>query len=169
MMKHPTMTVLVTAVTLLAMSGFLSPAMALEEFFTGKLRGGNETPVTLSTAGSGIFDAQLDASETSLTFFLVYSGLEGGTVVGAHIHLGQPGITGGIVIHFCGTGGKPACPASPGTVSGTVTAADVVAVAAQGIGAGEFSEVVRALRKGDAYVNVHTTTYPGGEIRGQVQ
>jgi len=169
MKTHSTITALVTAAALLVMSGLPSPAMAVEEFFSAKLRGGNETPVTLSTTGSGFFGAQLDASETSLAFLLVYSDLAGGSVIAAHIHLGRPAITGGIVIHFCGTGGKPACPASPGQVSGMVTAADVVAVPAQGIAAGEFSDVIRAIRKGDAYVNVHTTTFPGGEIRGEVQ
>ena len=113
--------------------------------------------------------AGLGSAETSFSFALDYTNLEGGTVTGAHIHLGRPGITGGIVIHFCGSGGKPACPSSPAIVSGTVTAADVVAVASQGIAAGEFAEVVRAMRRGDTYVNVHTTTYPSGEIRGQVQ
>jgi hypothetical protein len=169
MLKHPVMTALVTAAALLAMSGILSPAMALEEFFSAKLRAGNETPFTLSTPGSGVLGLQLDPSETSLTFLLVYSDLVGGTVIGAHIHLGQPGITGGIVIHFCGTGGKPACPASPGQVAGTVTAADVVAVPTQGIAAGDFAAVIRAMRKGDTYTNVHTTTFAGGEVRGPIQ
>ena len=73
------------------------------------------------------------------------------------------------MIHFCGTGGKPACPASPGFVSGVVTSTDVVAVAAQGIAAGDFAKVIRAMRKGDAYVNVHTGVFPGGEIRGQIE
>ncbi len=163
------MTTLVTAVALLILASVVSPAGAVDEFFAAKLRGANETPVGVSTQGSGVFGAQLDGAETQLTFALFYSSLEGGTVVGAHIHLGQPGITGGIVIHFCGTGGKPACPASPATVSGIVTSIDVVAATPQGIAPGEFAEVVRALRKGDAYVNVHTSTYPGGEIRGQVQ
>jgi len=168
MMKRPKITALVTTVALVAMSSAFSPAVAVEEFFGAKLRSGSETPVTLSTAGSGVFAAQLDSSETSLSFLLDYSGLEGGTVTAAHIHLGQAGITGGIVIHFCGTGGRPPCPSS-GIVSFVVTAADVVAVPAQGIAAGEFAEVIRAMRKGDAYVNVHTTTFPGGEIRGQIQ
>ena len=73
------------------------------------------------------------------------------------------------MIHFCGSGGKPPCPPSPGTVSGVVTAADVVAVPTQGIAAGEFAEVIRAMRKGDTYASVHTTTFPTGEIRGQIQ
>ncbi len=48
-------------------------------------------------------------------------------------------------------------------------AADVMAVTAQGIVAGEFAELVRAVRAGATYVNVHTPTYPGGEIREQIR
>ncbi len=170
MRKRPKITALVTGVALVATSSVFSPAVALEEFFAAKLRPGNEAaPVTLATAGSGVFGALLDPSETSLSFELHYNDLEGGTVTQAHIHLGQPAISGGIVIHFCGSGGKPACPSSAGVVTGIVTAADVVAVAAQGVAAGDFAKVIRAMRKGDTYFNVHTAGFPSGEIRGQIQ
>src|SRR5437879_2193524 len=96
--------------TLLAISVLLAmssaPALAAEEFFSAKLRGGNETPVTISTTGTGVFAAELDSGETTLNFLLAYDLLQGGNPTAAHIHLGQPGITGGIVIHLCGTGGK---------------------------------------------------------------
>lgn len=159
--------VVLMAPVVLAMTA--SPAVALEEFFVAKLRGAEETPAGVSTAATGLFGAQLDSSETSLMFALLYSGLEGGSVTAAHIHLGRPAITGGIVIHLCGSGGKPICPAPPATVSGAVSAADVVAVGGQGLAAGEFAEIVRAMRQGDVYVNVHSTSYPGGEIRGQIK
>jgi len=166
MIKLPKITAPVTAVALVAMSSVFAPAVA-EEFFAAKLRGGNETPVSLSTGGSGVWGALLSDDETSLTFELRYRGLEG--LTGAHIHLGRPGITGGIVIHFCGTGGKPACPPSPAVVTGVLTAADVVALSTQGIAAGDLPAVLEAMRKGDTYVNVHTATFPGGEIRGQIE
>ena len=41
--------------------------------------------------------------------------------------------------------------------------------AGQGLAAGEFNELVRAIRAGATYVNVHTTGYPGGEIRAQLE
>jgi len=62
----------------------------------------------------------------------------------------------------------PACPAS-GKVTGTVTATDVIGPAAQGIAPGEFAEALRALRAGMTYANVHSTKFPGGEIRGQIK
>ena len=85
----------------------------------------------------------------------------------AHIHFGQRGVNGGVSAFLCGGSGTP-CPAS-GTVEGTITAANVVGPAAQGIAPGEFAELLRAMGLGVTYVNVHTTpTYPGGEIRGQI-
>ena len=167
MLKQLTMTALVTFVALLAMSGLPSPAVAVEEFFAAELKGSSETPVTVSTSGTGLFAAQLNAAETALSFIVVYSGISS-AVNASHIHLGRPGITGGVIIPLCG-GAKPACPASPGSVTGVVTAADVGAVAAQGIAAGDFAAVIRAMRRGDTYANVHSTTYPGGEIRGAIQ
>ena len=128
--------------------------------------------MTLETAGTGVFGALLDANETSLQFLLNYSSLEGGeagTVSMAHIHIGRPGLAGGVVVHLCGTGGTAACMPSPGSVSGVITSANVVAVPLQGVAVGDFGKLIDALRRGDAYVNVHNATYPTGEIRGQIK
>jgi hypothetical protein len=54
-------------------------------------------------------------------------------------------------------------------VIGTIIASDVLAIAAQGLAAGDLAAVVRAIRAGFAYVNVHTTVFPSGEIRGQIR
>jgi hypothetical protein len=45
----------------------------------------------------------------------------------------------------------------------------VIGPAGQGVAAGEFAEVLQAIRAGAAYANVHTTNFPAGEIRGQVE
>ena len=87
----------------------------------------------------------------------------------AHVHLGRPGITGGVSFFLCGGGGQPACPTgTSGTVTGTVTAANVLGPAGQGIAAGEFNKVIQAMRAGATYANIHTTLFPGGEIRGHI-
>ena len=70
---------------------------------------------------------------------------------------------------LCGGGSKPApCPNISGTVTGTVTAGDIMGPAGQGVAAGEFLEAIGAMRAGSAYANVHTTVYAPGEIRGQI-
>ena len=38
----------------------------------------------------------------------------------------------------------------------------------QGITAGQFDELLRAIRNNTTYVNVHSSLYPGGEIRAQL-
>jgi hypothetical protein len=50
-----------------------------------------------------------------------------------------------------------------------LTGADVVALPSQAVAAGEIGEVVRAIRAGKTYANVHTSTYPSGEVRGQIK
>src|SRR5436190_1716842 len=62
----------------------------------------------------------------------------------------------------------PFCPAE-GTVTGTIVAAQVLTVAGQGIDAGEFDELVAAIRAGVTYANVHSVLFPPGEIRGHIR
>ena len=135
--------------------------------FHASLNGYHETP-SISTQAFGEFDATL-VDPATLHFVLTYSGLEGGNAAVAHVHFGQVGFPGGVSFFLCGGGGKPACPASTAaTIEGDVTAADVVGPAAQGIAAGQFDEIVSAMQAGQAYANVHTATFPSGEIRGQI-
>jgi len=143
--------------------------------FRVQLSGYEETPLTLSTPGSGQFKARIRDHDTAIEFELSYQDLES-TVTQAHIHLGRPAITGGIVLFLCtNLGNAPTtvptpqgCPPAPATIRGRLTALDVVAQAAQGIASGEFAEVIRAIRAGATYANVHTTGRPGGEIRGRI-
>jgi hypothetical protein len=130
------------------------------------LDGYQETP-SISTAAAGDFSAQIDAA--TIRFTLRWTGLEGGNASAAHLHLGQKHTSSAVIAWICGGGGKPACPTGNGTVEGTIVASDVQAIAAQGIAAGEFAELVRAIRAGAVYVNVHNATYAGGEIRGQLR
>lgn len=102
-------------------------------------------------------------------------------VTQSHIHFGRPALSGGIVLFLCantppitppaGVPTPPPYPAAPATVTGTLTAADVIPLPLQGIdsGAAGFAEMLTAIRAGAAYANVHTTRYPSGEIRGRLQ
>ena len=128
-----------------------------------------EAPLTLATTGRGSF--RIRVRSDGLHYKLKYSGVES-NVTQAHIHLGRTGLAGGIIAFLCGpqpsAGDKPVCPLREGTVEGVIDAADVIGPAGQGIPAGDLSDAVRSLRKGAVYANVHTATFPGGEIRGQV-
>ena len=131
--------------------------------------GYQEVPGVSSNA-SGQFSAEIDDDAQQINFELTYTGLSGPAAV-AHIHFGTRSANGGVAVFFCGGGGKPICP--PGTtdqatVTGTIVPADIIGPVAQGITAGEFAELVQAIRAGMTYANVHTAAFPGGEIRGQV-
>jgi hypothetical protein len=130
-----------------------------------KLTGFEEVPV-VSTEGEGKFKADISSDE--IDFTLKYRDLEGGAVTQAHIHLGQFLANGGIAAFLCGGGGKPPCPPAPATVEGTITAANVMAIPTQQLPAGAFDELVEAIDDGVTYANVHTTTSPAGEVRGQI-
>lgn len=135
-----------------------------------RLSGLNEVPPTNSMA-TGTVRGSISEDRTTISYTFTYSNLTGNPLF-AHFHFGQPEVNGGVMVFLCGGGGKPACPAATsGTVSGTITAADIVGPAAQGIlaaPAGQFSDVVRAILTGHAYANIHTPTFPGGEERGPV-
>ncbi len=133
-----------------------------------KLSGFAEVP-SISTTGAGKLRLRIDPTNTTITYELTYSGLQGGSAAAAHLHLGQAAVAGGVIADLCG-GAKPACPAgTSGTVSGTIVAANVLGPVAQGIaGPADWAEVLRAIRAGVVYANVHTATYPLGEIRGQL-
>jgi len=141
-----------------------------EDTLRERLTGYQEDPLALSTTGTGQFRASISGSEVS--YRLSYSALES-NVTQAHIHFGGAAQSGGISVFLCsnlgnGPVGTQACPPAPATVTGVIRAADVIGPAGQGIAAGEFAEFLAAIRAGKTYVNVHTTVYPGGEIRGQL-
>ena len=56
--------------------------------------------------------------------------------------------------------GTQACPPAPATVTGTIEPDDVIGPTDQGIDAGEFDELVSAIRAGPTYANVHSSKYP---------
>ena len=135
------------------------------------LSGYNEVPA-VSTAGHGQLRARIDTAAQQIEYELSYSALEG-EVLQAHIHFAPPAVNGGVSVFLCtnlgnGPVGTQACPPSPTAISGVIRPADVVGPAGQGVTAGQFDELVAAIRAGVAYVNVHSSVWPGGEVRGQL-
>lgn len=130
------------------------------------------TPAGVSSKGTGTFSATIDEDAQTISYELTYSGLES-PATQSHIHFGNRYDSGGISVFLCtnlgnGPAGTPACPPNGGTVTGTLTPASVVGPASQGIAPGEFEELVRAIRAGVTYANVHTVQFPAGEIRAQL-
>jgi hypothetical protein len=130
------------------------------------LDGYHEVPA-ISTASTGDIKLSVNPSDTQISYTLTFSALHGGSAIAAHIQFGQPGVNGGVLAFLCGDA-RPACPAAGGTVTGTVVAADIQGIPAQGIAAGDMAGLLRAMRAGVTYANVRSTTFAGGEIRGQI-
>jgi len=145
-----------------------------------KLTGLEETPATINTAASGEFKATISDDGTSIKYEETWRDLSS-TVTQSHIHYGRPGLSGQIVLFLCTNGTPPAgvpkpqgCPTtSPATITGVLTELDVIAspvMGGQGIdsAAAGFAEMVKAIRTGSAYVNVHSADHPSGEIRARL-
>jgi hypothetical protein len=169
---------IVTQLTGIALLGVAGGVFAHDDGIQTRLKSYQEVPAVSSTA-TGRFKAWIDEKAGTVKYELSYNGLEG-DVRQAHIHFGQRSVNGAITVWLCQTsfnvdptGGSPTCPQS-GTVSGMFTAANVLgpvppAPAGQGIQPGEFAELVAAIRAGAAYANVHSSKFPGGELRGQLR
>lgn len=145
-----------------------------EDVIVVRLRSYEEVPAVSSVA-LGLFRARIDETAGTIRYELSYEGLQG-DVRQSHIHFGQRGVNGGISVFLCQTatnpdptGGAPTCGASPAAMTGTLTAANIIGPNGQGIAPTEFAELIRAIRAGVAYINVHSNLFPGGEIRGQVR
>jgi hypothetical protein len=154
--------------------------------FMEVLTGLKEAAAVVSTTGTGTFQAEITDDETAIRYTLTFNNLEG-DVRQAHIHIGLPQNSGGIVLWLCDSEANPSPLASTpacnvndpgdlrnGTVSGTLTEADVQNLAANGIAGptattpGEFAEVVALVRAGKTYVNVHSAKFGAGEVRSQL-
>jgi hypothetical protein len=111
---------------------------------TGTLLGSNEVPPNMS-AGGGSIELALNHSTRVLTWTVAYQGLSG-AVTGAHFHgPAMAGQNAGIAVPMLGSLVSP--------FVGAIILTD---------------EQIVDLMAGKWYVNVHTASYPGGEIRGQI-
>ena len=157
----------------IALLTLIAVSASADEQVRTRLIGYEETPLTINSAGSGEFKATIEGGGAVIEYELSYRNLSS-PVTQAHIHFGRPAITGGIVLFLCtnvgGSAGTQACPNAPATIRGVLTAANVIALPAQGIDAGAvgFAEMLKAIRADAAYVNVHTTNHLSGEIRGRL-
>jgi hypothetical protein len=110
------------------------------------LSGANEVPANPTTA-TGFATVVLDNAGTTLSYTVSYSGLVA-PLTASHIHKAAAGVNGGVLFGFA-----PPVGTTSGTFSGTIT---VTAANVADLNAGLY------------YVNIHSTAYPGGELRGQL-
>ena len=154
------------AIAALAVSLLAAPAAHSQtERFSATLSGAQEVP-PINTAGTG--DFQMTIQPGMITFSLAFSDLSSNLAV-SHLHFSPSQVAGGVMIFLCGGGGQPTCPAATsGTITGTITAANVTGPIPQGISPGDLDSALEAVRDSLSYANMHTANFPGGEIRGQV-
>lgn len=157
----------------------LSPGIARAQDYVAHLTGFQETGSgappsgAILTNGTGTLVLHVDRTNQTATYELTYTGLTS-SVLQSHFHFGQEHVPGGIFVFLCtnlanGPAGTPTCPNPDGTVTGTITAADIVADPGQNITPGSFDALIAALDNDTIYVNVHTNNFKSGEIRGQIQ
>jgi hypothetical protein len=135
-----------------------------DHFVAAPMNGDNERPNPVDTKARGNAVLWLSEDGTTLHYKLIVANIE--NVTQSHIHIADSEHAGPVVVFLFGfvAGGVT----ENGVLAeGDITQANLIARPAIGFGA-TMQELVAALRSGNAYVNVHTVAWPGGEIRGQV-
>jgi hypothetical protein len=130
--------------------GDLTPNSGQFIYYANELRGANEVPATSSTA-VGAFFITIDTINKTLTWD-VTSTVSSPTL--AHIHNNVAGSNAGVLINFA----LSPTAFTNGRTSGTVSIATLTET--------QFSDLTT--KPQNFYVNVHSTTNGGGEIRGQL-
>jgi hypothetical protein len=132
--------------------------------FSATMNGAAEVPA-VTTSGTGSFTATLDTSTNVFSYNVTYSGL-GSNVTLGHIHgPASTTATAGALLNFATVaGGTFGTGALSGTASGTVTLNASTAITATVNG----DSLRKLLLSNQTYVNIHTATNGGGEIRGQI-
>ena len=124
------------------------------------LTAGEETPILLSGA-AGTAEVAIDTTAKEFAVTLRIFNIPTNTTAG-HIHIGPKGIAGPVVIDF------PAIAGRLGDFVTTFRVGEAAFRASAVNGINTIDDVIQAVANGNAYVNIHTTTNPGGEIRGQL-
>lgn len=128
--------------------------------FSAKLRGRFEVP-PVNTDARGRAHFRLSSDGTRLFFRIFLEDIEEVTM--AHIHLGQKGENGPVVVTLFGPLEKPVS-IKEAELTGVINRRDL-----EGPLEGRSLEtLLREMKQGNTYVNVHTFEHPDGEIRGQI-
>lgn len=134
-----------------------------KEVFVATLSGAEEVPAR-PTAANG--SAQIIIDGDQITYAIEVDDIN--SITAAHIHAvpGSPGVNGPIRLFLY--------PARQGDPAPQVTTSDKrilvsATVPSSNVSGVTYEQLLNAMRNGDAYVNVHTTTFPGGEMRGTVR
>jgi hypothetical protein len=143
-----------------------------EEEFRANLTGAQEVP-PVTTAATGTLTLDIDEDQTRIDYRLELVPPFSSNVRVAHIHVGPAGVNGPVILFLCtndtppaGVPAPQACPTAGGTITGTLTAADLIPAAAQGVNT--FADAVTQIVNGNTYGNAHTDMFRSGEVRGQI-
>jgi hypothetical protein len=139
--------------------GFVNTASA-QQHFAAKLSGSSEVPpITSKSSGVATFD--LNAAGTQMKYTLNVANID--KVIAAHIHMGTSTANGPIVVNLF-------IPSGPtGKVSGTLAQSSINSSSLIGPLQGkQMPDLLKLINTGNAYVNVHTSQNPPGEVRGQI-
>jgi hypothetical protein len=161
-----------TAIILMLVAGLLLMTMPAgwagaggDRNFAAHLSGREEVPPA-DTKATGQATFQLSRDGTELSFRLNVANIE--NITQAHIHLAPAGTNGGVVVWLYPDG--PPAQLIPGRTQGTLARGTITADDLVGALAGAaLDDLVDEMKAGNAYVNVHTSQFPGGEIRGQIR
>lgn len=158
-------TILALLVAMLSLS-LAVPAMAAGgKNFVAHLSGGEEVPA-VETLAQGQVIFHLDRSGNELSYKLIAANIE--NVAMSHIHLAPAGVNGPVVVWLYPS--APPAQLIPGRFSGVLAEGTITAANLVGPLAGkDLSDLIAEMDGGNAYVNVHTSAYPAGEIRGQIR
>jgi hypothetical protein len=126
------------------------------------LNGGEETPAPgLNTGAVGTAEVGVDINNREVVVNLQLFNLPTGTT-GGHIHAGARGTAGPVILDFNFPAGRT------GDMPITFRLGQSALRARPEIGINTLDDAIQTIVAGNSYVNVHTTQYPGGEIRGQL-
>jgi len=132
------------------------------------LSGDEEVPPRVTDANGGLTVRLSDDGQT-MYYTLVVKDIR--DIVQAHIHMAAKGVNGSIIVWLFPSARANAVvlPPNGGPVRELVYSGQFTAADFRSPFAGQpMSVLVDAIQAGNAYGNVHTTTFPGGEIRGQL-